>query len=300
MKLVTYDRGGARRLGAWVAGTVVDVPEAVGHPAFPSTLEALVARNGGTTLDAAREALAHPSAVEEFGVARPRLLAPLLPSALRAFAGRGAGLSYVTRDHRTVLGPGEDLPWPSFTGELDFEVTVACVLGRAGRDVTAQEAGAMIFGYLLMNDWTARDLERRERSSGAGTGKSRDFATSLGPFLVTADEIEPSELRVRASVEGEVWTEVAFRDAGRTFPEMVAFASRGQDVSPGEVYGGGPLAGGSGADLRRRLCPGSTVEASADGLGALRTRILGPGAPRPRGRRPGAGTARIGRMTLLS
>src|SRR6188474_3897286 len=80
MRLVTYERRGARRLGATVGGVVVDLPDAVGHPAFPRTMEELVAHTGGTVLAAARSALDHPDAVAEFGVLRPKLLSPLLPS----------------------------------------------------------------------------------------------------------------------------------------------------------------------------------------------------------------------------
>src|SRR6266536_159101 len=82
MRLVTYDRGGARRLGAWVGGLVVDLPDAVGHPAFPTTMEALIALHGGTTLDAAREALSHPANVKEFRVPGARLLPPIVPISL--------------------------------------------------------------------------------------------------------------------------------------------------------------------------------------------------------------------------
>src|SRR5439155_23921865 len=97
MKLVTYDRGGARRLGAWVAGAVVDLPDAVGHPAFPTTLEVLVARNGGTTQAAAREALSRADDVQEFAVPRARLLAPLVADS--------PGRPGVDERARTMLGP---------------------------------------------------------------------------------------------------------------------------------------------------------------------------------------------------
>ena len=96
MRLVTYDRGGARRLGAWVGEAVVDLPTVVGHPAFPTTMEALIALHGGTTLDAAREALSHPANVKEFRVAGPRLLPPIVPISLL--------------EHRWILGP-EDGGW---------------------------------------------------------------------------------------------------------------------------------------------------------------------------------------------
>src|SRR2546423_2805438 len=139
MKLVTYNRGGARRLGAWVAGGVVDLPDAVGHPAFPTTLEALVARNGGTTLDAAREALSDEENARTRAVPRARLLVPLLPSSLRgfqAFRGRarqvapGGGAAIDARqaspadfngNHRRLPGPGVELARPALTREVDDE-----------------------------------------------------------------------------------------------------------------------------------------------------------------------------------
>jgi 2-keto-4-pentenoate hydratase/2-oxohepta-3-ene-1,7-dioic acid hydratase in catechol pathway len=291
MKLVTYDRGGARRLGAWVAGAVVDLPDAVGHPAFPTTLEALVARNGGTTLDAAREALSDEDSAREFAVPRARLLVPLLPSSLRGFqafrgreqrvaAGGGATTdawqdapAYFKGNHRSVLGPDEELVRPSFTQELDYEVGVACVVGRRGRDLHAADADDVIFGYTLVNDWTARDVERDEVATGMGPAKSRDFATSLGPCVVTPDEIDPSSLPLIARVDGAVWSAGNLRDARWTFPEMIAHVSAGEDVLPGDVYGSGTFGGGCGSDLGRRIEPGQVVELEAEGIGVLRTRV---------------------------
>jgi 2-keto-4-pentenoate hydratase/2-oxohepta-3-ene-1,7-dioic acid hydratase in catechol pathway len=288
MKLVTYDRAGARRLGAWVAGGVIDLPDAVGHPAFPTTLEALVAHSGGTTLDAARESLSDEDNVRACRVPRARLLVPLLPSSLRgfqAFAGRvhrttaGGGRVdawtttpvYYKGNHRSVLGPDEDLVRPPFTHELDYELSVACVIGRAGRDLTPADALDAIFGYTLMNDWTAREVERDELATGMGPAKSRDFATSLGPCVVTADEVDPSSLHMTARVDGQVWSEGNLRDASWTFPEMIAHVSAGEDVLPGDVYGSGTFGGGCSADLGRRIEPGLVVELEADGIGVLRT-----------------------------
>jgi 2-keto-4-pentenoate hydratase/2-oxohepta-3-ene-1,7-dioic acid hydratase in catechol pathway len=138
MRLVTYDRHGHRRLGVVLNEQVIDLPDAVGHPVFPTTMEALVAHNGGTVLDGAREALDMPD-VEDFVVPHPpRLLAPILPASLRDFlafedhvkAGaerRGTPVPdvwyeipiYYKGNHRSVIGPGEDLAWPPFTDELD-------------------------------------------------------------------------------------------------------------------------------------------------------------------------------------
>jgi len=291
MKLVTYDRGGARRLGAWVAGGVVDLPDAVGHPAFPTTLEALVARNGGTTLDAAREALSDEANVGACVVPRARLSVPLLPSSLRvfqAFRGRGQRVAagggsatdawqdaprYFKGNHRSVLGPDEDLVWPSFTRELDYEVSVGCVIGRRGRDLQPHDAGDVIFGYTLLNDWTARDVERDEDAGGMGPAKSRDFATSLGPCIVTPDEVDPARLPLIARVDGAVWSAGNLRDAHWTFPEMIAHVSAGEDVLPGDVYGSGTFGGGSASDLGRRVEPGQVVELEGEGIGVLRTHV---------------------------
>ncbi len=304
MKLVTYDRGGARRLGAWVAGTVVDLPDAVGHPAFPTTMEALVARHGGTTLDAARTAIADPDLVAGCSVERARLLVPILPASLRDFdafaTGRHAGQPggrrpdrvptfppYSKGNHRSVLGPGEELAWPAFTRALDYELEVACVVGGAGRDVRPEDARAMIFGYTIMNDWSARDLRRDELAACLGPGKSTDFATSLGPCIVTPDEFDPSAARMVARVDGEGWSEGDLGAARWRFPQMIAHAARGEDVLPGDVYGSGAFAGGCGADLGRRLPDGCVVDLEVEGLGVLRTRVLPRGTP-PARRAPSA------------
>jgi 2-keto-4-pentenoate hydratase/2-oxohepta-3-ene-1,7-dioic acid hydratase in catechol pathway len=232
-------------------------------------------------------------------VQRARLLVPLLPSSLRgfhAFRGRERRLAtaggsasdtwqesplYFKGNHRSVLGPEEDLVWPSFTGELDYEVSVGCVIGRPGRDLQPADADDLIFGYTLVNDWTARDVERDEVATGMGPAKSRDFATSLGPCIVTPDEVDPARLPLIARVDGAVWSAGHLRDAHWTFQEMIAHVSAGEDVLPGDVYGSGTFGGGSARDLGRRLEPGQVVEIEAEGIGVLRTRVRRTG-PRAR------------------
>ena len=291
MRLVTYEREGERRLGGLFRGSVIDLPDAVGHPAFPPTMEALVARNGGTTLDAAREAFEHDD-VMEFAVARPRLLAPILPASLRDFLAfedhvklgaerRGTQVPeswyeipvYYKGNHRSVIGPDETLPYPSFTEALDYELEVAAIVGRRGRDLSEKEAAERIFGYTVMNDWSARDLQSKEMAAWLGPAKSKDFATSLGPCVVTPDEFEPADARLVARVNGEVWSEGNLGTSRWTFPQMIAYVSQGEDVWPGDVYGSGTFGGGCGLDLGRMLSPGDVVELEVEGIGTLRNTV---------------------------
>ncbi|HXY73539.1 MAG TPA: fumarylacetoacetate hydrolase family protein [Actinomycetota bacterium] len=298
MKLVTYDRMGARRLGAWVEGAVVDLHDAVGHPAFPATLEALVARSGGTTLDAARDMLSDPDVVEEFTVPGARLLAPLLPSSMRNFLAYERAHEmpvYYKGNHRSVVGPDEEVPWPEFTQELDYEVSVGCVVGKPGRDLSPGDASRVVFGYTLVNDWCARDVRRAETAGGLGPAKSSDFATSIGPCIVTADDLDPSDLPLVARVDGDVWSAGNLRDARWSFSELIAYVSRDEEVLPGDVYTSGTFTGGRGHDVGRRLQPGQAVELETDGIGVLRNTLGRPGVPRRRltPRSPGGVVTRL-------
>jgi 2-keto-4-pentenoate hydratase/2-oxohepta-3-ene-1,7-dioic acid hydratase in catechol pathway len=289
VRLVTYERDGSRRLGALVDDRVVDLPAAVGHPAFPTTLEALV-EEGLSALDAAGAAL--DGGAVDHDVAGARLLVPILPASLRDFlafedhvkagsARRGEPVPdswyempvYYKGNHRSVFGPDEEIPWPAYTEELDYELEVACVLGGRGRDLDEEGARALIFGYTLMNDWSARDIQRKEMASRLGPAKGKDFATSLGPCIVTADEIDPSALDLVARVDGEVWSEGDLGGARWTFPQMIAHVSQGEDVWPGDVYGSGTFGGGCGLDLGKFLWPGAVVELEARAIGVLRNTV---------------------------
>src|SRR5437879_9674156 len=138
-----------------------------------------------------------------------RLLAPLpTPPSLRDFIAfeehiaatskkRGQSIPpewykapvYYKGNHRTIIGPEEDLPWPLETTKLDYELELACVIGRAGRDVSEKDAPAYIAGYTIMNDFSARDIQFQEMACRLGPAKGKDFATAIGPCLVTPDEI---------------------------------------------------------------------------------------------------------------
>ena len=290
VRLVTYRRRGSRRLGTLIDDAVVDLPDVVGHPAFPETMEALVAAGLGG-LDVAREALERND-VEGHIVPDATLAAPLLPGSLRDFlafedhvkAGaerRGEPVPeswydlpvYYKGNHRSIYGPGDEIPWPSYTKELDYELEVACVLGGRGRDLDEDAAGGLVFGYTLMNDWSARDIQRQEMASRLGPAKGKDFATSLGPCIVTADQFDPADLDLEARVDGETWSKGNLGSSHWSFPQMIAHVSQGEDVWPGDVYGSGTFGGGCGLDVGKFLWPGAAVELEADGIGILRNTI---------------------------
>lgn len=290
MRLATYESHGSRRLGALVDDVVIDLPSAVADPAFPHTMEGLL-RAGPTTIETARGTLAG-NRVKQYAVESARLLVPILPASLRDFlafeshiaagsARRGEPVPeawyeipiYYKGNHRSVFGPEEEIPWPPYTNELDYELEVACVLGGRGRDLDEDAAGALIFGYTLLNDWSARDIQRQEMAGRLGPAKAKDFATSLGPCIVTADELDPRDVDLVARVDGEVWSEGSLSEARWTFPQMIAHVSQGEDVWPGDVYGSGTFGGGCGLDLGKLLWPGALVELEAEGIGVLRNRV---------------------------
>jgi 2-keto-4-pentenoate hydratase/2-oxohepta-3-ene-1,7-dioic acid hydratase in catechol pathway len=294
MRLVSFEQQGARRLGAFREDLVVDLVAAAGEPWFPENMESLV-EAGPEALVAAEDAFERAD-LDVHVVPNPRLLVPILPSSLRDFlafedhvkagsARRNEPVPeawyempiYYKGNHRSVYGTDEAIPWPPYTQELDYELEVACVLGGRGLDLEPQEAAGLIFGYTLMNDWSARDIQRKEMSVRLGPAKGKDFATSLGPCIVTADELDPADVRLAARVNGEMWSEGALAGAHWSFPQMIAHVSRGEDVWPGDVYGSGTFGGGCGLDLGRFLEPGDVVELEATGIGVLRSTV----GPRP-------------------
>ncbi|MGW0333161.1 fumarylacetoacetate hydrolase family protein [Streptomyces sp. NPDC003011] len=253
-----------------------------------------------------------------------RLLPPLQPPSVRDFVtfeehvegvrrsveGTGgvpeqwyaAPTFYFTNPH-AVYGPGDGIPVPPGSALLDFELEVAAVIGREGRDLTPEQARDHIAGYTVLNDWSARDLQSAEMKVGLGPCKGKDTATTLGPHLVTADELEPFRdgdgflrLRLTAEINGEVVGEDLLSHMSWTFEEMVAYASRGTRVVPGDVLGSGTCGNGGclaelwgvrGERTPPPLKPGDTVTLTVEGIGTLTNTVV-PGAepvPLPTGRR---------------
>jgi hypothetical protein len=295
MRLVTYDRGGARRLGALVARTVVDLPDAVGHPAFPTTMEALVTRHGGTTLDAARYALGRPEYIEGCLANKPRLLVPIVPASLLEFEpaemaprrGRARREALASAPppsgerRRTLFGPGEELPWPSSAAALRFGVEVACVLGLPGDDVSPPQAARLIFGYTLKVTWSVARPARRRRN-GEAEQSEPDFATCLGPWVVTRDEFDPSDPRMVVKIDRRLVFDGDLGPVRRRLADLIAHVSKDAPVCAGDIFAWKvPTELSDG--LARTVRPGVSLEVGIGGLGSLRTRI---GRPLRPGRRP--------------
>ncbi|MFL5758374.1 MAG: fumarylacetoacetate hydrolase family protein [Thermomicrobiales bacterium] len=184
----------------------------------------------------------------------------------------------------SIIGPDAPLPKPAWTEKLDFELEIACVIGNRGRDIDAASADSFIAGYTIMNDWSARDVQREEMSVGLGPAKGKDFATSLGPLLVTPDELADRvadsrhDLTMIARINGEEITRGNAKSIHWTFADMIARASQSVELMPGDVLGSGTVGGGCllelGEDVHPWLVPGDEVELEIERLGRLRNRVV--------------------------
>jgi 2-keto-4-pentenoate hydratase/2-oxohepta-3-ene-1,7-dioic acid hydratase in catechol pathway len=161
---------------------------------------------------------------------------------------------------------------------MDFELELAMIVGRKGRDVSAEAAAPFIFGFSILNDFSARDVQAREMTAWLGPAKGKDFATALGPCIVTADELgaEP-DLEMICRVNGEEWGRSRSSNARWKWADMIAHVSQSEEIWPGDVYGSGTPGGCCGLDLGRELEPGDVVELEIEGIGSLRNTI----GPRP-------------------
>jgi 2-keto-4-pentenoate hydratase/2-oxohepta-3-ene-1,7-dioic acid hydratase in catechol pathway len=284
------------------------------HPFPPGlTMRDLVERG----LDEVRRLADEALTIAGHPLADVRLLAPLVPASVRDFVAfeehvQGirqavtgvAGVPdawydgptfYFTNPH-AILGPDEPVPFPAACALRDLELEVAVVVAGAGRSLSVEQARDHVFGYTIMNDWSARDLQGREMQVSLGPAKGKDFATTLGPWIVTADELEPHRdedgflrLWCTASVNGVEIGRDLLSNMGWTFEALIAYASRDSRVEAGDVLGSGTVGNGGclGELWGRRgtqdpppLAPGDVVTLTVEGLGAL-TNVVGVADPAP-------------------
>ena len=165
----------------------------------------------------------------------------------------------------SIRGPEDEIPYPDGTAQLDYELEVAAIIG----------AGGAVAGFTVLNDWSARDLQAAEMRVGLGPAKGKDFATSIGPVVVTTDEFDGSEAEMVARVNGEERSRGNLRDLYHSWETIVAQASRNTRLLPGDVIGSGTVGGGSILEHNdgRWLQPGDVVELEVEGIGVLRNRV---------------------------
>ncbi len=327
MKLVTYAWGNAQRFGIaieeqWIA----DVARCyrLAKNSFAAPLERLPAdllaflQIGAAGWDALR--LLDEWLAKEYGnlqepeviaASRVQLSAPLpRPVSMRdgyAFrqhvetARRNRGLPMIPEfdqfpvfyftNHLAVQGPGEIWVQERHLERLDFELECAVVIGKEGKNIPAEKADEYIVGLMIMNDWSARALQMEEMKLNLGPAKGKDFATSLGPYLVTVDELEDRkivtpqgvqyDLQMEAYLNGERISQGNLKDMSWTFAQILERVSYGVTIYPGEVIGSGTVGTGCLLELNgskvfdppRWLHAGDTVELRIERLGSLRNTV---------------------------
>lgn len=256
-----------------------------------------------TAGDPARLRGAHHSTVG-FPVEQTRLLAPIRPLSIRdgyafeqhvqtANANRGREVPeewyqfpvFYFTNASTPIGHDVPVTCPRYSEALDFELEIAAIIGSSGRDLTAEEAAAHIFGYTIFNDWSARDIQRAEMKIGLGPAKGKDFASGFGPCIITPDELadratdKPGvyDLAMTARINGETVSQGNFRDMYWSFGDLIARASDEVMLYPGEVIGSGTLGTGCLLELTKGqgpwLKPGDVVEVEIERIGVLKNQI---------------------------
>jgi 2-keto-4-pentenoate hydratase/2-oxohepta-3-ene-1,7-dioic acid hydratase in catechol pathway len=258
---------------------------------------------GEVALDLARELVAAAPEEAIVDLSAVRLLAPIpVPPQIRDFlafeqhlkgafamaeqlTGRHIDIPevwyqqpiYYKANRFSVVGPDAEVRWPAYSQLLDYELELACVIGKPGVDIAREDAAGHIFGYTIFNDVSARDAQATEMEGQLGPAKGKDFDTGnvLGPWLVTADEIgDPYDLTMVARVNGEEWSRGHSGTMHHRFEDIIAFVSRSETLHPGEILGSRTVGGGCGLELGRFLNPGDVIELEVERIGVLRNRII--------------------------
>jgi fumarylacetoacetate (FAA) hydrolase len=296
------------------------IPVSYFHPQLPHTMGDLLKKGTNTFLEIASytENLKElPSIALPFSEAR--FLPPIpQPGSFRdAYAfrqhvetsRRNRGLEMIPTfdeipvfyfsNHRALTGPGPIPVMPMHLDQLDYELEVAIVIGRKGRNIRAEHADEFIAGMMILNDVSARGLQMQEMKLNLGPAKGKDFASSFGPFLVTMDELKPFQIppksghrgnayqmEMKASINGTLFSHGNLADMHWTFAEIIERASYGVDLYPGDIIGSGTVGTGCLLELNgtarlndphhkdRWLQVGDTVTLEVEGLGQLTNQII--------------------------
>lgn len=310
MKLATIDHGGRAAAAIILAdGSAIllervaavlkgDLPAETSAAFATGNLQRVIA-SGPMTADITKAILAAGEAGLLAGVTMPastvHLLAPLPHPTKNVFCVGRNYLEHIAEGERAqnlkigvtehpvfftkpptaVVGPGADVPiFPKLSVNIDYEVELAVVIGKAGRDIAPEQAMDHIFGYTILNDVTARDVQRRHGGQYF-KGKGLDGSCPMGPVIVTADALgDPTKLGIRLSVNGEMRQDGNTSDMIFDIPTLIASLSEGMTLEPGDVLATGTPSGvGYAMDPPVFLKDGDTVICEVDGIGQLENRI---------------------------
>jgi len=300
MKLATYGTTEGTAAGVLSEGGILDAARLLNGPPL-NDVRALL-ECGPDVLNQLIDALRGATKAEAVPLAATRLHAPVLrPPTIRDFmcyeghANMGGAWKLPEAFYRLpafyfsnplcIYGPGETVPFPSATRKFDYELEIGAVIGRAGSNIAARDAMQYIAGFTIFNDWSSRDLQRDEMAMNLGPAKGKDSASSIGPVVVTCDELAPFlssmqlSLRCRLRVNDIEWVDGTSGNMQHDWGAMIERASRDSRIVPGDVIAGGTVVGGSIPEaLRlgkpaRYLQPGDVVEIEVEGIGILRNTL---------------------------
>jgi 2-keto-4-pentenoate hydratase/2-oxohepta-3-ene-1,7-dioic acid hydratase in catechol pathway len=184
---------------------------------------------------------------------------------------------YYKANRFSVAPTGKEIAWPAYSQIMDFELEMACIIGKKGQDISKDKAHEHIFGYTIFNDFSARDAQMLESQGMLGPAKGKDFDDSiiLGPVIVTKDELtDPYNLRMQARVNGETWCDNNSSTIHWKFSDMITHISMGETLHPGEVIGSGTVGLGCGLEHLRFLNDGDIVELEIEQIGVISNKVI--------------------------
>ncbi|MBO1001705.1 fumarylacetoacetate hydrolase family protein [Pseudogracilibacillus auburnensis] len=227
--------------------------------------------------------LGNPNSVRDFMAFEDHIVNASKTSGIQVHPNWYKIPAFYFTNHTTIHDPNEGIERPPGCEKLDYELEIAIVIGKEGKNISVDEADEYIFGYTIFNDWSARDLQLKEMPIGLGPAKGKDFATSIGPCIVTPKVLEPFrenkgfDLEMTASVNGKVISRGNFKNIYYSFNEMIAQASSGTTLYPGDIIGSGTVGTGCllefGEGVHPWLQDGDEVELTIEQIGVLRNTI---------------------------
>jgi 2-keto-4-pentenoate hydratase/2-oxohepta-3-ene-1,7-dioic acid hydratase in catechol pathway len=304
MKLVTFqNKAGAVKAGWLTADGVVDMHQ-VSNGALPDNMLQFIDHHEQYFSIIKEQGLANAKATYPLGAVK--LLAPLPnPRSFRDYVSFEQHLQnaasrfghsiaqewyempiFYFTNHQAIYGPEDEIARPSKETKLDYELEMACIIGKKGKNIKAEEAEDYIFGYTVFNDWTARSIQGAEMKVHLGPAKGKDFANAIGPCIVTKDEMNQYmqdngrfNVRMTSKINSYLICEGNFNTIHYTFGQMIERASENNvTLYPGDILGSGTVGWGSlietGGEAHRFLEPGDVVEFEIEGIGVLKNYVV--------------------------